>query len=78
MINGQRAWASSPADVLSGVVVVGETVDRQEAARLVGGYHPEVVLMDGKMRGMDGLEAALRWVACRTSAGNRDQDGGTP
>jgi CheY-like chemotaxis protein len=39
------------------VEVVGEAVDGQDAVGLVAERHPDVVLMDIQMPGMDGLEA---------------------
>ena len=39
------------------VEVVGEAADGQEAVRLVEECRPNVVLMDARMPGMDGLEA---------------------
>jgi DNA-binding NarL/FixJ family response regulator len=37
--------------------VVGEAADGQAARQLAGRLHPDVVVMDLHMRGMDGLEA---------------------
>ena len=42
-----------PADVL----VVGEAADGEEAIRLTDQLHPDVVLLDIRMRGMDGMTA---------------------
>lgn len=39
------------------IKMVGEAVDGQEAIRLVSECHPDVVLMDIQMPGVDGLEA---------------------
>jgi DNA-binding NarL/FixJ family response regulator len=39
------------------VEVVCEAIDGNEAVRLAGEFQPDVVLMDVKMAGMDGLEA---------------------
>lgn len=40
-----------------GIVVVGEASDGAEALDLVGRLHPDVVVMDIRMPGMDGIEA---------------------
>ncbi len=47
---------------LSEVEVVGEASDGREALRLIAAHHPDVVLMDIMMPGMNGLEAAARVV----------------
>jgi DNA-binding NarL/FixJ family response regulator len=39
------------------VEVVGEAADGQQAVRMVEEYRPDVILMDARMPGMDGLEA---------------------
>jgi DNA-binding NarL/FixJ family response regulator len=41
----------------AGLEIVGEAADGQDAVRLVELYHPDVVLMDVRMPGMDGIEA---------------------
>ncbi len=45
---------------LAGIEVVAEAGDGREALRLVKMHHPDVVLMDIMMPGMNGLEAAAR------------------
>ena len=44
----------------SGLSVVAEAADGEEAVRLAAAHHPAVVLMDVSMPGMDGVEAARR------------------
>jgi DNA-binding NarL/FixJ family response regulator len=45
-------------DAEDGIVVVGEAGDGAEAVRLAAELHPDVILMDIRMPGMDGLTAA--------------------
>jgi DNA-binding NarL/FixJ family response regulator len=45
------------------ITVVGEAADGEEAVRLTERIHPDVVLMDVRMPGTDGIEATRRVVA---------------
>jgi NarL family two-component system response regulator LiaR len=48
-----------------GIEVVGEAADGQSAVEQAKNLHPDVVLMDLVMPGVDGLEATRRICACR-------------
>ena len=52
-----RAGFRALLDAQDGIKVVGEASDGEEAVRLAVRDHPDVVLMDIRMPGVDGLEA---------------------
>ena len=56
---GFRALLDSEPDI----TVVAEAADGEAAVALVGAHRPEVVLMDIRMPGLDGLEATARITA---------------
>ena len=64
-----RAGFRALLDAQDDIEVVGEAGDGEEAARLARRFHPDVVLMDIRMPGTDGLTAT------RTIAGDRRLDG---
>ncbi|MFI6536477.1 response regulator [Nonomuraea sp. NPDC050547] len=58
-----RSWLRMILESAGDISVVAEAGDGQEAVAAAGRYHPDVVLMDVRMPGTDGLTAAARIAA---------------
>jgi DNA-binding NarL/FixJ family response regulator len=66
-----RAGFRALLDAQDDVEVVGEAADGADAVRLATRYRPDVVLMDIRMPGLDGLEATRRIAADPALSGVR-------
>lgn len=62
-----RAGLKMLCSAASDVEVVGEATNGQQAIRLAASVHPDVVLMDLRMPGVDGIAATSRILAARPS-----------
>jgi DNA-binding NarL/FixJ family response regulator len=54
-----RAGVCELVKLLPEVVVIAQAGDGSEALRLVDTHHPDIIVMDVEMRGMNGLEATV-------------------
>jgi two-component system, NarL family, invasion response regulator UvrY len=63
-----RAAAREVIDATPGFEALGEAASAEEALRLLESVDPSLVLVDVRMPGMDGVEAAQRIKALRPSA----------
>ena len=66
-----RAGFRALIDAQDDIEVVGEAADGEAAARLAAELSPDIVLMDIRMPGMDGLDATRRIADDERSAGVR-------
>jgi DNA-binding NarL/FixJ family response regulator len=66
-----RAGFAALLDAQDDIEVVGQAADGAEAVRLAHGLIPDVVLMDIRMPGLDGLQATLQIAADERLAGVR-------
>jgi len=64
-----RAGIRSLLETVGGIEIVAEASDGREGLRQIEAHHPDVVLMDVMMPGLNGLDAAAR--AARTCPATR-------